>query len=506
MSTPQSFRHAVKWAFVMNWGRQGITALVFFVLAYFLGPEQFGTVAMAGVYIWFNQMLTDQGFSAALIQRKKLDPEHLDTAFWLVFGLSAVLTVLTWCISGWWGQLMKMPELGRVINTLSVAIPLSGLAVVQEAYLKREMNFKALAVRSNLAAISSGVVGITMAVCGYGVWALVGQNLCIAVVSLATLWASSPWRPSLRFSKAHAKELLPFSGVAFVDAMGSFLYRQSDALLMGFFFGPVAVGVYRLASRITNLVTDSLTRSINAVALPHFSRSQGEAEELSRRFAGCARLSALMVFPAMATVAVLADVIMAVMGAKWAPAVWPLRVLCLVGMVQACAMLLGPLTYAMNRPSINMATVWAQGLTLCVLYTALGVWLEHAEPTPQALSIAGSNLAVSLLISVPVLLSVMRSCRVAVGGFLVALQPAVLTAAIAAAAAEAGKLLLAWTSLPHPRLALPQKWHAIFDLALLGSLAGLAGIIAICVFEKGVRDALVRVLTRVRPASAVPRA
>ena len=216
----RTFRGAVLWSYLMNSGEKAIFALVTFVLASILGPSDFGTVSMAMVYILFIQMFLEQGLCLALIQRKDLDAEHLDSVFWMVMVAGLALVGISVGLSGWWARVNHLPTLARVIRWLSVSILIESLTVVQRAVLHRDMNFKSLSLRSNAAAAVAAVVSLGMALAGFGVWALVGQKLGEDISALALLWKISSWRPRLRFSLLHLKQLLGFSVASLFTRVG----------------------------------------------------------------------------------------------------------------------------------------------------------------------------------------------------------------------------------------------------------------------------------------------
>ena len=186
MTSKKSFLNSVKWAYTGNWGERSFSALFTIVLAALLGPRDFGTVAIAMIYIAFLQMFLDQGFMAALIQKKNLKPEHLDAVFWMDLVLSLFLVGTSILLSGWWAAKNHTPEAATLISVLSLCIPIEGLAAVQSAILSRNMDFRALSIRSNIAVLFSGVIGIGMAIAGFRVWALVGQQLARESCGLAS--------------------------------------------------------------------------------------------------------------------------------------------------------------------------------------------------------------------------------------------------------------------------------------------------------------------------------
>src|SRR5579864_1349256 len=283
MATQQrSFLHAVKWAYVANWGERSFSALFTFILAAVLGPRDFGIVSIALIYIGFLQMFLDQGLVAALIQKKKLDPEHSDAVFWMDMALSFVLVGLSISLSRWWGRANHAPELAPIISVLSLCIPIEAFAIVQKSLLSKDMDFKAMSIRSNVSVLISGVVGIAMAFTGFGVWALVTQQILRDFTALVLLWKLSPWRPRFRFSWKHLKDLMHFSISNFIGQFAIFADGQTGSILLGIFFGPVAVGLYRIAERLVGSVVTMATASIQSVSLPEFSRHQDNPAELRK--------------------------------------------------------------------------------------------------------------------------------------------------------------------------------------------------------------------------------
>src|ERR1700722_5052837 len=155
MEKRKSFLNALKWSYTASWGEKGFSALFTVFLAGLLGPRDFGTVSIAVIYIGFLQMFLDQGFMAALIQKKNLEPAHLDAVFWMDQALSVFLVGVSILLSGWWAAKNHAPEIAVIISVLSLSIPMQGLAVVQGAILSREMDFRGLSIRSNVAVLAS---------------------------------------------------------------------------------------------------------------------------------------------------------------------------------------------------------------------------------------------------------------------------------------------------------------------------------------------------------------
>lgn len=298
----------------MKGGQYAITTVITFVLAAILGPSIFGLVAMASVYLMIIQTALRQGMVPAIVQRRTLEDRHLNSAFCLVVGAGVALTGLSLLLSGWWAEVNNTPQLETVINVMSVVIPLQALVVVQEAILSRNMDFKSLALRTNSAALLGGVVGLVMAISGFGVWSLVGQHIVKSLVDVVAIWSLSNWRPRVTFSWSSVREILGFSSSSAVAGFGGLLSTRSDALLIGLLFGPTAVGLYRLASRLVEMVTQVATSPFQAVALPELSRIQDDPHRFAEQAVRIVKLATLIAFPSLGIIAGSSRALMDVIG------------------------------------------------------------------------------------------------------------------------------------------------------------------------------------------------
>jgi PST family polysaccharide transporter len=413
----------------MDWGARGFATLFTFVLALILGPRDFGTVSMAMIYILFVQMLLNQGLFAAIIQRKNLRPEHLDSVFWLGQATSLVLVGLSVGLSRWWAAINHLPQLAPVISVLSLTIPIEGLAMVQRAVLQRDMDFKRLAVRSNGSVMAGGVMGLAMAFKGYGVWALVGQKLTEDTAALVLLWTIGHWRPQWRFSLVRLRELLGFSAGSFINKLGDFSYGQADALFMGLFFGPVAVGLFRLAQRLMSQVLDSATSAIQVVSFSEFSRLQDRPTELRQSVLRCMKLASVLSFPALAGLAVAGSHLMALLGDKWAPAADVLTILCFFGITQALSRFTGPLLSAKGKPHLLAVLTWTINTVSIAALLVVAILLKNASVTRQITGIALIRLAVGAVLMAPIFLFfLLRSSQTPLKSFLRTIAPSSLAA------------------------------------------------------------------------------
>ncbi len=324
------------WSAIGQWSGKAVSLLVFLALSRLLKPEDFGLVALASVFTAFVGIFHSEGFGQAVIQRADLESEHLDTAFWTGLTLACLLALGVWAGSGLAGRVFHEPRLALVISWLSLSLILEALSNTQASILRRNLAFKSLALRTLLSVSLGGGVGITLAYLGFGVWSLVAQTLAGSAAGIIVLWTASNWRPNLRFSWRHFRDLFAFGRNIIGIGVLSFLNRRSDDFLIGYFLGPTVLGYYTIAYKLLLTMTDLLTGVSSGVAFPLFSKIQQEPERLRRAFLTATRFTALVAFPAFIGVAMLApELIVTVFGAKWAPSIPVMQILAFIGILHS---------------------------------------------------------------------------------------------------------------------------------------------------------------------------
>jgi PST family polysaccharide transporter len=292
------------------------------------------------------------------------------------------------------------------------------------------MDFKSLSVRSNVSVLFSGIVGIAMAYLGFGVWALVAQQIVRDLTALALLWTLSHWRPRFKFSWGHLKGLMNFSTHNFVAQLGMFADSSGGAILLGLLFGPVAVGLYRFADRLMNTVIVTSTSSIQWVSLPEFSRVQDNPVELRKSALTFVRLSSTLTLPGLAGLAAVSGPLMATVGPTWIPAANVLKVLCAVGMFIIFAYFTGPLLQALHKVRLLAIVEWARTAVGLIFLLGAGIAVRHAPVGSQIMAIALARFLTAALLVTPVFVYLLvRYADIPFRELVAAAMPAMLTSA-----------------------------------------------------------------------------
>jgi O-antigen/teichoic acid export membrane protein len=352
MNLRQEAVKGVTWSAAQKWGVRIISFLVMLILARLVLPESFGLVAYATVFTAFAGIFVEQGYSDAIVQFPNLEREHLDTAFWISILTGALLTITTIAASGVIANLFHEPQLVPVLKWLSPIFILSALSSVQQSLLRRKLAFKSLTLRSLISTIASGVVAVTMAFLGFGVWSLVAKLLVDGAVSVIALWQVSDWRPSFHLSRRHLKELFSFGSHIMGGNIVDFLSVHSDDFLIGYFLGPIALGYYTLAYNLLLVMTDLLISVPNLVVFPVFAKLQGDPERLESAFFQVTQLQSIIAFPIFLGISLVApEAVRLLYTDKWAASIPVMQILMLIGIVRSAIYFYSSIFRAAGKPS-----------------------------------------------------------------------------------------------------------------------------------------------------------
>lgn len=322
----------VTWSAIDQFGQQGFRFVVGLVLARLLAPDQFGLLAMISVFIAIATVVTDSGFSQAVVQRKSISQLDLSTVFFFNIILGAVMALLLCCLAPFIAAFYGNEELTDLLRFLSVGVFLTSLGQVHGAQLKRKLLFKRSVIASLPATVISGVVGVSLAFYGWGAWALAMQMLVGSGLRASLLWVASGWCPSFSFSFKSLSSLLPFGSRMALLAVINSIFTNIYILFIGKFFLATDVGYYQRAEGFKRMASDNLNVIVARVLFPLFASIQDEAVRLRKLFLRSFGLLCIFFFPLMGTLAGVAEpLVLTLIGDNWLPCVVYLQLLCVVG-------------------------------------------------------------------------------------------------------------------------------------------------------------------------------
>jgi O-antigen/teichoic acid export membrane protein len=376
------------------------------ILARLLTPRDFGLAGLATVFAGLAFLFADLGLGASIVQRQKLTEEDRSTAFWSNAGLGLVLTVAGVGLSWPLADLYRQPDAQPLFAVISLTFLFTALGTTQGALLIRSLSFRSLELRTIVATSASVVIGIGVAVLGYGPWAIISQSLAGSGVSTLLLWRSSPWRPRFIYSSGSLRHLLGFGGLVFGTNLVRYFERNVDNFLIGRFRGPAALGAYGIAYNVMLVPLMKIVLPVQAVFFPFMSRIH-EPKEVGGLWLRTSRILAAVVVPGLLGLAIVApDFVDVVLGEKWQASIHVLQILAWVGMIQIAAAETTNLMQALGRAGIvfRYAIVsailsiagFAIGLHWGIIGVAIGYAIANTLLIPFYVTIGGRAVGVSL--------------------------------------------------------------------------------------------------------------
>lgn len=314
--------NAVFWNLSGTLMKQGVSFVISIFLARLLSPADFGLVGMATVFIALTQSFTDFGMTSALIQKKEPTATQYNTVFYINLGLSVVLMLLMIACSGYIADYYNNPEVGRIARFVSYSFVINAINGVQNAQLTKALANKVKTLASLSSSIVSGVVGISLAFMGLGVWALIYGTLAGSLVSTAVIWYNSKWRPQLMFSFPEVKPLLGYGVNIFSIGLLDIIYSKLDVLIIGKLFSASTLGLFFKAKSFNELITKYGASPLAGVLFPIFSHLQEDFARVKDIAQKVMHLNSFITFAVMGILYLVADdLIILLFSEKWAAAV-----------------------------------------------------------------------------------------------------------------------------------------------------------------------------------------
>ncbi len=294
------------------------TFVIFVILARILGPGDFGTFALASLFVEIGRVLAYAGLGDAVTRQLELDEELADTAFWATIAFSGIVAAVVFVFAPYYGQLVRDPSVSEILRWLAPLLPVSSLAVIHNARLAREFGHKNLAAQAIAASLLSGITAVACAFMGWGVWALVAQTAVNAVATVLFGWIAYPWMPRFRFNIPLFRSVFLFSISLVVTQLMWMLLARVQDIFISRWYGPVEVGRYRIAWRLIELIGQAVLAPIGSVALVTLSRLQNDAVAFRNAYNKIVGAAALGTIPLLLGFGALSNDIIAILfGDKW---------------------------------------------------------------------------------------------------------------------------------------------------------------------------------------------
>jgi O-antigen/teichoic acid export membrane protein len=326
--------------------------IVAVLLARLLVPRDFGLANMVLVFSSLVLVFSDLALGAALVQRKVVTEADRATAFWTSIAAGTLFMVLLMAAAGPIAAFYGEDKVRPLLLVLSSTFLISSIATTHEALLVRDMQFRAVELRTMIGMLVGAAAGVTVALMGGGPWAIIAQQVSTAIVTTVLLVIRSPWRMHFAFSRASLRDMGGFSGFVLGHRLLYYVHRNADNLLIGKFVGASALGVYALSYNVILIPFSRLATPVQQVLFPAFSRLQDQPERIAALWVRTTRLVGALSIPALCGLVFVApDLVPVVFGHKWDGAVPLIQVLAWVGLLQSLQTLNTEILTARDRTS-----------------------------------------------------------------------------------------------------------------------------------------------------------
>lgn len=337
----------VAWSGIDNVAQFGVSFLVSIVLARLLSPDDYGLIGIIAIFTAVCQALINGGFTTALIRKKDATDDDYNTSFIVNFGMSSVLYAVIFIYSPLIAIFFERQELILLTRVASLGMIIGALALVQQTRLTKRLDFKTQTKITITASILSGVIGIGMALWGFGVWALVAQQLVSQAFRTIMLWFVNKWIPSLRFSSTSFHELFGFGWKIMLSNLIDTVWKELYQVVVGKFYSPAALGQYTRAYQFSRLFSSNFTNVVQRVTFPVLSNLQDEKTRMLSAYRRIIKTSVFITAISMFFLGAISEPLLyCLIGPKWQEAATYLPLICIAGS-----------TYPLHAINLNMLEV-----------------------------------------------------------------------------------------------------------------------------------------------------
>ena len=322
----------VIWKFGERVSAQAVNFIVSIILARLLLPDDYGLIALVTVFITICNKVVVSGFATSLIQKKDADNLDFSTVFYFSLAVAVILYAGLFFAAPFIADFYSAesdPELFiQVIRVMGLNLFIIAVNSVQQAYVSRTMQFRKFFFSTIIGTVASAAAGIAMAYAGKGVWALVAQNMILAVVNGIVLWFMVKWRPQLKFSFKRLKTLYSYGWKIFVASMIKILYTDLRSLVIGKVYTAADLAFYNKAQSFPQLIDTNVEGTIDSVLFPAISKKQSNIDDMRAMLRRAIKTTSFILMPLLAGLSAVAKpFIIILLTDKWAESIPLMQIL-----------------------------------------------------------------------------------------------------------------------------------------------------------------------------------
>jgi len=410
-------KSGVRWVGIGQVGNRLLSMASTIVLARLLMPDDFGTIALARLVLGFILLLSAWGIDAAIIVEEKRPKQIANVAFWINFGIMLALGAIVIAVSPWVKNFYATPVLQPILIWMGIGLVFQSFELVPRTILNRELNYKYLTTINLSVELVTNLLVILLAVLGCGVWSLVIPQLVASPLRAVPYWLKTKMSPTLYIERADFKRVLSFGKSILGSELVRYLNTHTDNFLIGKLLSKAKLGYYSFAYNLANWPVENIVKVINTVSLPALAKVQANLAEMRRLFLRMTEMISLVTFPIFGIlIGVTYEFVVVIYGVKWIPAVRPLQIIVIYGIIRSLFAPAGRIFLIQKKPHymffINL-------IQLPLLVAAVWFGVRQAE-------IFGAAVGVAIVLSLGGLLNlivVSKMLKMKIAKFIATILP-----------------------------------------------------------------------------------
>lgn len=369
----QKTANGLMWNTIQNFSVKGAQFLLMLFMARLLTPDDYGTVGLLFIFTQLASAFTECGFTAALIRKQDRTQTDLSTVFYFNIVVSCICYAIIFLIAPFVADFYDKEILCSLLRVLALSLPICSVNGVIVAMMNYNMQFKRQAFISVAQTVVSGIVGLVLALMGYGVWALAWQTLSAAITATITVWTLNHWRPSWVYSWDSFHEMFGFSSKLLLTRIIDTIYNNLYSIVIGKVFSPATLGHYSRAQNWAAMPSTNLVSILNNVTFASLSKIQDDKERMQNVYRKMVKTSAFLIFPLMMGLsAVSRPLIVFTIGAKWELCIQILRIICFMFMLTPIHSLNINLIQVMGRSDLSLRlSIVGKLMAVAILFASL---------------------------------------------------------------------------------------------------------------------------------------
>lgn len=384
MTLKNQMTKGVVWTTIDRFTTQFVQFVVGIFIARIVSPADFGVLGILMVFIALSQVFIDSGLGKALIQKNNPTQEDCSTVFFFNLFISFILYFILWFAAPLIAVFYEMPDLIKLMRILSLILFINSLIIVPQAILSIRLDFKTMAIANFISAVCSGVIGVWLAVIGFGIWALVWQTIIRAFMHAIVQMGILKWIPTFLFSKKSFKELYKYGLNLFVSSLFISILENLNSMVIGKLYKPKELGFYTRGLQFAGLPFTTISSIVYKVLFPALASVKEDKEQLIKICKSVIRYVSFLTFPLFLWLVITAEPIVKILLTdKWLPCVPIIQILCLARMISMIAGISVELLDAVGRSDLSLKQNFLKAAIRVVLLVSAFkygiVWIAIAE-------------------------------------------------------------------------------------------------------------------------------